>query len=300
MQLGTLPKPDQPYPDWSRFLKAIWAHGMSVSNIDKKIAADHIARAGVAINDVFTRRNEARTVRPSSFLACARQTYYVLQGENAGKMPDNIGTTFAVGHLLHELSYAAVESALPDGFISMTEMPVGLNATGWWPGDRAKFNQNGHVDLVIGSDNTVAFESYLAPDQPTKMLIDFKTMGGFTYKKHGKTVWGEDPDAFGYLAQLAVYADALDMLETGAIIAGINRDSLTQPLLPRFITPEALKDELARVKIAVEMAVESNDPGEEFLVRHGSDAYFQCGRGGRPGYCAFREVCKANPTRDGD
>ena len=293
MQRNTLPQPEKPYPNWSRFLKDVWMHGMSVSNIDQEYAAKHTANAAKSILEVFTRRNEARKVRPSAFLACARQTYYSVQGEDSGKMPDNIGTTFAVGHLLHELSYAAVRSAIPSGFLVETELPVTLPE--WWPKDSDKFNQSGHVDMLITGKDT---SEWLAEGQPTKMLVDFKTMGGFTYKKHGKTVWGEDPDAFGYLAQLAVYADSLGVLDGGATIAGINRDSLTQPLNPRLIEPKTLKDELARVKIAIDMAVEGSDPGEEFLVRHGSDAYFQCGRGGRPGYCAFKAVCKDNPSRD--
>jgi hypothetical protein len=295
-----LPKPNEPYPTWAAFLKDVWMHGMSVQNMDKAIAAKHVGDAAESILEVFTRRNEARTVRPSSFLACARQTYYSVQGEDAGLMPDNIGSTFAVGHLLHELSYAAVESAIPECFKVEVEKPVEL--PGWWPKDHDGFNKRGHVDMFITGD---ASEDYLSPEEPYKMLIDFKTMGGFSYKKHSKTVWGEDPDAFGYLAQLAVYADALGLLPeegkaAGAIIAGINRDSLTMPLFPRYIDPKTLNDELARVKLAVQMAVDGNDPGEEFLTRHGSDAHFQCGRSGKRGYCAFKQVCKDNPTRDGE
>jgi len=270
---------------------------MAVSNIDQEIAASHISDAAKSILEVFTRRNEAKTIRASFGIACARQTYYSLQGEDSGKMPDHIGSTFAVGHLLHELSYAAVKSAIPEGFTVSTEVKTDL--PDWWPTDIDHFNQKGHVDMLISCDSREAWhDHFLPPDQPNTMLIDFKTMGSYTYRKHGKTVWGEDPDAFGYLAQLSVYADALGLSDTGAIIAGINRDSLTQPLAPRFIDPSALKAELARVKIAIEMAVEGSDPGEEFLVRHGKDAYFQCGRGGRPGYCPFKEVCKENPTRE--
>lgn len=293
-----LPKPDKPYPDWSRFLKDVWMHGMSVQNIKKEHVEQHVNCASESIKEAFTQRNESNSVRPSAFLACARQTYFSVQGEDAGKMPDNIGSTFAIGHLLHELSYAAVKSAIPDGFKVQTEVKVNLPA--WWPKDKEKFNQSGHVDMLITATSPEIKDAYIEPGQFDTMLVDFKTMGSFTYKKHGKTVWGEDPDAFGYLAQLSVYADALGVIDYGAIVGGINRDSLIQPLLPRYIEPKTLKDELARVKIAVEMAVESSDPGEEFLVRHGSDANFHCGRGGRPGYCAFRKVCKANPTRDGD
>ena len=289
-----LPKPDSPYPDWSRLLKAIWMHGMSVHNIDPRLVGEHVERASSSVVEAMTRRNEVQRVRPSSFLACARQTYYAVQGEVAGPMPDNIGPTFAVGHMLHELSYAAVKSSLPVGFKAETEKEV--NLPDWWPDDFNRFNQHGHVDMLITALDP---EGYLPVDAPKVMLVDFKTMGGFSYKKHGKTIWGEDPDAFGYLAQLAVYADALGVLESGALIAGINRDSLTQPLLPRYIEPKVLKEEARRVQAAIEMALAGDDPGEEFLVRHDRDAYFQCGRGGRAGYCAFRDICRDNPTREG-
>ena len=151
--------------------------------------------------------------------------------------------------------------------------------------------------MFITIESPEAAAEYLPKDAPKAMLIDFKTMGSFSYKKHGKTIWGEDPDGFGYLAQLAVYADALGVLDTGAIIAGINRDSLTKPLNPRFISPKALGDEAARVKIAIEMALEGSDPGEEFLIRHDREANFYCGREGKPGYCAYKGICGDNPTR---
>lgn len=290
-----LPKPAKQYPDWSRFLKALWLHGMSVKNIDPVLVDKHADNALGSIKESMTRRNETQVVRPSAFIACARQTYYSAQGEPGGSMPDNIGPTFAVGHLLHELSYAAVKSAIPRGFLVETEKEVDLPT--WWPDDYTRFNQHGHVDMLITVEDPEVAAAYLPEGAPDQMLVDFKTMGGFSYKKHGKTIWGDDPDGFGYLAQLAVYADTLGVIDKGAIIAGINRDSLTQPLLPRFITPLALKEEAQRVKVALDMALEGNDPGEEFLIRHDNEANFFCGRGGKPGYCAFREVCKANPTR---
>lgn len=288
-----LKKPSSPYPDWSRFLKDVWLHGMDVENISTWYVDEHAERALKSIKEAMTRRNESVVVRPSSFIACARQTYYAANGETPENMPGNIGTTFAVGHLLHELSYAAVRSAMPENFKVEVEKAVALPE--WWPKDYARFNQEGHVDMLISVKGD--FDGYLPDDAPRVMLVDFKTMGGFSYRKHGKTVWGDDPDAFGYLSQLSVYADALGVTQYGALIAGINRDSLTMPLLPRYVTPKQLEDEVARVKLAVEMALEGSDPGEEFLTRHGDDAYFQCGRGGKPGYCAFRKVCGANPTR---
>ncbi len=291
-----LPKPDKPYPDWSRFLKAVWMHGLSPSNIDPWQVGERIDAASTSIKEALTRRNEATLIRPSAFLACARQTYYAYTGKKAAPMPDNIGPVFAVGHLLHEVSYAAVASALPAGFEVNVEVDVQM--PGWWPDDYFNFNQQGRVDMIITAKSAEDFEAYLPIDAPWSMLVDFKTMGGFSYRKHGKTVWGEDPDGFGYLAQLAVYAEATGLIDSGVLIAGINRDALTQPLLPRFITPEQLKEERTRIKLALSMSLDQTDPGEEFLVRHGKEANFYCGRGGKPGYCPFRDVCRDNPTRD--
>ena len=289
-----LPKPDQPYPDWSRLIRAVWEHGMSVGNMDNMLLDTHCTNAMGNIARTMLRRNEAERIRPSAFIACARQTYFAAKGCESAKMPDNIGLTFSVGHMLHELSYAAIKSAMPLGFDVRTEVETHLPA--WWPSDYGRFNQYGHVDMLISVTGDV--QDYLPDTEPADMLVDFKTMGSFSYRKHGKTIFGEDPDAFGYLAQLSVYADALGLLDNGAIIAGINRDSLTQPLNTRLVSPAALKQEAQRVRMAIEMAIEQQDPGEEFLIRHGEEAYFQCGRNGKPGYCPFRDECKRNPTRD--
>ena len=293
-----LPKPDKVYPDWSRFIRDVWMHGMSVGNMDPVKLGEQMTDVYNAVMDTMTRRNEAAVVRPSAFLACARQTYFAVNNIQSGNMPDNIGSTFAVGHLLHNLAYAAVRSAIPAGFAVVTEKEVHM--PDWWPDDYNRFNQRGHVDLLITITDREEAAAYLPADAPEQMLVDFKTMGGFSARKHMKTLFGDDPDPFGYLAQLSVYADALGLLDTGAIVAGINRDSLTSPLMPRFIEPRVLRAERDRVRAAIEMALEGQDPGEEFLLRHDKEAYFHCGRAGKPGYCPFREHCAANPTRDGD
>jgi len=289
--MAHLPIPKKPYPDWARLLKAVWLHGMSVKNITDANVEAAVKEIGPLIFEAMTRRNEAQVVRPSAFLACARQTYFAVRGDESGGMPDNIGTTFAIGHTLHQLSYAAVRSALPPGFEAATEMAVRLPA--WWPKDETKFNQSGTVDLFLRITDPELAAAYLPSTQPRKMLVDFKTMGGYSYKKHAKAIFGEDPDGFGYMSQLAVYADSpdIDVVGTGALVAGINRDSLTQPLLPRLVAPRVLATERARLQAALEMAVEGSDPGEEFLIRHDDEANFFCGRGGRPGYCAFRTTC---------
>jgi len=292
-----LPIPEKAYPDWSRLLSAAWLHGMSVKHVDPKFVQEACDEIPTLIFEAMTQRNEAQMTRPSSGLACARQTFYNHQGHQMDPMPDNIGTTFAIGHTLHQLSYAAVLSAMPDCFAVEVEKSVALPT--WWPTDEKLYNQKGTVDMFIRIKNPEEASAYLSDEAPKHMLIDFKTMGGYSFRKHGKALFGEDPDGFGYMSQLTVYADSpdIDCVESGAIIAGINRDSLAQPLKPRLVDSRVLQAERQRLQAALEMAVEGNDPGEEFLLRHDDEANFFCGRAGKPGYCGHRVRCRDEPTR---
>ena len=157
---------------------------MSVKNIDPVHVRNSCDEIPKLIFEAMTERNEAQVTRPSSGLACARQTYYNHQGHQMDPMPDNIGTTFAIGHTLHQLSYAAVLSAMPSCFAVEVEKSVALPT--WWPKDKSRYNQRGTVDMFIRITNPEAAAAYLPAEQPTNMLVDFKTMGSFSYRKHGK------------------------------------------------------------------------------------------------------------------
>ena len=294
---STLPVPEKPYASWAKFIRALWEHGMSVHNIDPNLVDEHVELAVEPIREAMTRSNDATVIRPSSFIACARQTYFAATRAPREPMPVNIGRTFAIGHLLHELSYAAMRSAMPVGFKAEVEKEVALPS--WWPEDYARFNQNGRVDLLITVEDRDECEKYIESREqllvPDKMLIDFKTMGGYGYRKHGKAIFDYDPDGFGYISQLSTYASALGVEEYGAIIAGINRDQLQARLNARLVDASILKWNINRLQENLKKAVEGVDPGEEFLVRHKSEAGFYCGRGGKPGYCPFKDVCRANP-----
>ena len=294
MQEHSTQLPNKRFPDWARFISAVWQHGMSTQNIDKDKVEFHLTRAFPNIIESVSRRSESNVIRPSAFLACARQAFIKnVERVAPGAMPDNIGPTFAVGHLLHELSYAAVNSAMPDCFDVRTEMEVQLPE--WWPKDKLSFNQEGHVDMFVSIKDPAEAKKYLPEsvvDEQSHMLIDFKTMGGFSYRKHAKADYASAVDGFGYLAQLAVYSDALGVVGNGALLAGINRDSLIQPLLPRYIAPSVLMREVERIKLSFEYADKGKDPGPEFLIRHGSEANFYCGRNGQKGYCPFKKHCK--------
>tara|TARA_R100000458_G_scaffold57662_2_gene64187 strand:- start:2314 stop:3207 length:894 start_codon:yes stop_codon:yes gene_type:complete len=289
--------PEQFFPDWSRFISAVWEHGRSVKNMQPKLADAHVYRAVDGIKSSIVQRNESRYIRPSSFLSCARQAYFFLQGHDAGKMPDTIGSTFAVGHLLHELSYAAVLSAIPLGFKVHTEYEVALPE--WWPHDHESFNNEGHVDMLIEIEDPALAAKYLPEEvieASPKMLVDFKTMGGYSYRKHSKAIFDYDPDGFGYVSQLSTYASALGVEKYGAIIAGINRDQLQARLNTRLVAPEILQWNIERLKRNLEKAIAGQDPGVEFINRHKEEANFYCGKGGKPGYCPFKQVCKETPV----
>jgi len=279
--------PDEPYPDWSRFVAAVWKHGMDNTVYEPSLAKYHCWRAGEAASGALTRANEARRVRPSAFVACARQTFFMQEGHEPQPMPPNIGLTFAVGHFLHEVSFGALQSALPEGFEIDFEVAVPLPS--WWPDTgEAWVNRKGHIDCIIEVKDSAKAGKYLPINGDRKALIDLKSMGGYSFREHKKKDYASVPDSFGYLTQLAIYADVIrpDVV----LLAGISRDQLTADMSARRIHPDKLGNELRRVKAAL---VQKGDPGPELQDRWGKKVDFFCGGGGRPGYCPFRERCHA-------
>ena len=126
------------------------------------------------------------------------------------------------------------------------------------------------------------------------MLVDFKSMGVLAFRNHKKKDYSSAADGFGYLSQLAVYADVGE--PDVVLLAGINRDQLTAPLAPRRIDSDILAKEVGRVRAAL---TSEKDPGPEMLARWGKEAHFYCGGGSRPGYCPFRDRCNATHSISG-
>jgi len=279
--------PDTRYPDWSRFLAAVWGWGTRTDTYEPGVAKYHCWRAGEAASGSLVWRQEQRKVRPSSFINCARQTFFMREGHDPQPMPPNIGLTFAVGHFLHELSYGAITSALPDGFKASFEVDVDLPE--WWPKNAEWANDRGHVDCIIEVTDKEKAGKYLDVSEKRKALVDFKTMGGYSYREHKKKDYTSVADGFGYLSQLAVYAGTVqpDVI----LLAGISRDQLTAPLVARQISKDTLETEKKRMMSA--FADDLKDPGPELLDRWGEEAHFYCGGGRRSGYCPFRERCHA-------
>jgi len=285
-----LPVPNKgPFPDWSRFLTAVWRHGRSRGVMSRALAEKHAFRATEPLIEAFTRSDSDARVRPSSFVTCAQQTYFMTQGMQPEPMPAEIPMTFAVGHFLHEVSFAAIAAGLPPGFEAEFEREVEL--PDWWPKDHLMYNTQGHIDIILRVTDWALAEDYIDPDIPEEIIVDLKTMGGYSWREHRKKVFEHEADGFGYLTQLAIYADATGLIEGGAILAGINRDLLMQPLAPRHITSELLYRELGRVKVAIEGAVKGIPAGPEFIERWNGDASFFCGTQGKKGYCGFKKQC---------
>ena len=296
-----LPPPKIPFASWSALLKELWRHGRSRGIQPAWLTEKYAFRAKEACVEAFQREGTEPVVRPSFGLACAQQTYYCLMEEHLEPMPDEIPMTFAIGHFLHELSYASIDAALPEGFEIEVEKEVDLTVLPWWPKDNPLFNMEGHVDLIIRVADRDLASKYLAEEECDDTIVDFKTMGGYSYREHRKkTYLGNEPDGFGYLAQLAVYTSALIMQEQGAILAGINRDILMAPLLPRLVSPTGLERETQRVKAAIEGAIRGIPAGPEFKERFYDQADFFCGTydeegkltGNRKkGYCPYKLQC---------
>ncbi len=283
--------PDKPYDNWSQFLAAVWKHGMSKGNMDPQVAKFRAFRAGEAMGDTLTRSNEARYIRPSAFLSCARQTWFMRQGFAPEPMPENIGLTFAMGHAMHELSYAAVESALPSCFKAEFEKEVDL--PDWWRNAVPESAEHGHIDCLITVEDEEEAAQYLELNGNHIILVDFKTMGGYTSREHKKKDFAVSPDAFGYLSQLAIYASTVHPDQV--LLTGINRDQLTAELMPRSVALELLDNERERILQALTC---ETDPCKEFLERWEKKAHFYCGKGGRKGYCPFADRCEATYCED--
>ncbi|MDP6954395.1 MAG: hypothetical protein QF599_00360 [Planctomycetota bacterium] len=288
---GTMKLAKTKYQNWSELLTAVWLHGMSRGNMDQKLVKFRAFRAGEAMGESLTRENEARYIRPSAFLSCARQTWFMRQGYKPEPMPENIGLTFAMGHALHELSYAAVESALPSCFKVEFEKKVTLPK--WWRDAVPESAEHGHIDCLITVEDEEEAAEYIELGDDKTILVDFKTMGGFTSRGHAKKDFAQSADGFGYLSQLAIYSNAVR--SDVVLLAGINRDQLTAPLSPRKIDLALLDQERERILNALTC---EDDPCKEFLERWGKDAHFYCGIGGRKGYCPFADRCEATYCAD--
>lgn len=283
----TCPTPPSPMPSWDLFVTLIWGWGRR--NVTDDLMRPWLDRA----HGEMTRAHEpGPAIRPSGNLHCAMKTYLRTRGVEEEPTPSWLAATFNVGHLLHNMSYGYIESALPDCFEAEYETPIDLTAIPWWPGgDLAR--QEGTADMVIrvkeGAEAEASRYLDLRAARP-QVLVDFKTMSQWSYAKHAKGFIEDHPDTFGYLSQLPVYREVLGAQKTDCVLSGINRNNLREgkggaPLASVLVGRSFLDDEAERVK----RRLTEPEPRPEFLDIWGAKADFSCDV--KKGTCGDRVRC---------
>jgi hypothetical protein len=289
----TLPPPETPYPDWSRFIAALWDHG--ARNPDPAHVERHMAAADLLakIKGSFEAREGRAYVRPSSLLSCARQTYLFLRGHEPEGMPRNIALTFAIGHIAEAAGRCYLSSALPPCFELSLDQPVPLPS--WWPTGDARFAKTGTNDFMLRIVDPAAAALYLDPETagPPVCMGDFKTASSYQYDQMARAKsLADKPDPFGYTGQITVYGEGQGGPKvTAAVLALFNRNSPSQPLVVRAVSAGVRQYEARRIEDAITGALAGVDPGRELLDRWGEKAHFYCGVEGKTGMCPLRSVC---------
>lgn len=290
-----LPKPGRPYPDWSRFLTAAWEHG--IQNMDPnilKVASSRISDQ--LFRSLCEEQDMTPKIRPSFGLTCPAQAYFVRTGASRTPMPPTIKATFVMGHFAHELCYATLLSALPKEINLDEELEVDTG----FPDD---CNQRGTCDFVISKEGDTTHE-WVDESAPKYILGDFKTQTGFSFRSHKKSDFtSQGVDAWGYIAQLAVYANSPSMQEkypkieeSGALLVGVNKESPQMGIAPRLISPKVLAEAKKRLDIVLGT---TEYPGPWLMDTFGQkETAFYCGASGRKGYCGFVEECQKKRKKD--
>jgi len=284
---NTLPPPDKPYGLWARFVTDLYEHGKR--HAQRSIVRSELELILPSLVESFERPDEPPQVRPSGNLSCPRQAYLLEKYGTAQDKDMGLGATFASGHYFHAMAFAYCKSAVPPGFELVTEEEPEQMPT-WWL-QRDTFRQTGHRDLVLRIVDEDLAAKYLQASAGSSCLVDFKTMGAWSFRKHCQGDPWEGPDGFGYMAQLAVYSDGGSLFDE-VVLAGMNRDQLWKPLKCRVIPQSVLSKEMYRVRKGFEALESGTDPGCEFFMRWAKQAEFICGvPGTRFGACDQSENC---------
>lgn len=282
----TLPPPTEPHPDWSRLIQALWDHGRL--HPDPALVARHIGNVGLVANLVGAfeeRTDEPPRIRPSSLLSCARQSYLFLKGYDPEPMPRGLSITFGIGHFVEAAGRVYLMGALPPGFEMTVNTQEPLPA--WWPTEHPRFADKGSNDFKIWVSDPGLAAAYLDLNRAKMLCVgDFKTASSFQVRRAADLA--DKPDGFGYLAQVATYG-AGQPQPCDTVLAVFNRNSPSQGLAARLVSPGTRGSEEYRIQRAFQCALTGRDPGREFLDRWGKAGQFYCDK--QRGYCPMKEVC---------
>lgn len=285
---NTLPVPTKKYGLWARFVTDLYEHGKR--HAVPAIVHEELLKIHNDIVGSYDRKKEPPQVRPSGNLACARQAYLLEKYGTEQDRDEGLGATFGAGHFFHAMAFAYCRSALPPGFSLETEK-VPEKMPDWWP-DRPTFKQTGHQDMVLTITDLELAGRYMSASTGSTCLTDFKGMGRWSYGKHCNSDPWDQPDGFGYMAQLATYSDGGTLYDE-VVLAGINRDQIHRPLKCRVIPNDILATEMYRVRKGFDALEDGRDPGVEFFMRHGKQADFICGTESKEGACNQSRNCRA-------
>jgi hypothetical protein len=285
------------FRNWQDLLKHLWIEG--IANLTPLNYEQFIKDTDSDLKRVFFEdKSGPSKVRPSGGVTCPRQVYYLLNDEPRKGFPKGIEATFAMGHLVHNLSYAALNSVKPPGIEFLYETQVD---TGFPIGKH--YNPKGTIDLICHIADYDEMDDLLPHDVPRSIIGDFKTMAGFAFKNHVRKDFSTcgEPDPWGYLKQLAIYANSPsleekfpDIAEAGALLIGINKESPMQGLSPRLVMPEVLAEHYIEVEEALAVTKDV-DPGPVMVDKHGvQKVAFYCGASGRKGYCPYVTQCQTS------
>jgi len=267
---------------WTYFVNNIFADGKRKSDPAK--LEPRIEEAIESIRSCWQPREDGPVTRPSSGLACARVRHLrMVKGVVPHKPSEAARITWAIGHMLHYWVYGCIESAAPAGL--EVEIEHTRQLPEWWPKHLEGFAQDGHTDMVLRAPDPAAIG---LPGCGSNVLIDLKSTNQSSYGS-SKKPW-EEPDAFGYLSQLAVYSDGGKAYDH-TFLGYLNRNNPAAPsseIKLVLVPDEVLAQEKQRLIAMFERGWDE-DPGPEMYERWGSKVAWSCGR-----FCDVRDGCDWN------
>ena len=277
------------YPDWSRLLMDAWAKG--IQNMKEEPLDEALKEIDIQMRKSFleeSQSDETPIIRPSSGTVCAAQSYYIKNEFPREPMPPTIMATFVMGHFVHEITYAALRSGLPEGVLIDTEIAC---ETGFPEG----CNQKGTADLVLS-----LLDPELMPEgTPLHILGDVKTMTGFGFRGHKSAGYDQlGSDCWGHVSQLSTYSHSPTLTErypgiekAGALLIAANKESPQMGIWPRHVAPRAIEEARERTLKNINVSKDEH-PGADLFNKYGSEVAFYCGASGRKGYCPYVKRCQ--------
>lgn len=272
--------PKKRYASWSDLLVAAYHHG--TQNMDPLHLEYATRMLADDMKSSFLRGTDPPCVRPSGGLNCQGITALTAEGfgHEEGELPRPL---FAAGHFWHNLTYAALLSALPkEAFHLEIEEEVDLSPLDWWP-VHERYKSKGHIDLQLKCLDP----EWLPEGEPLSIVADIKTKHSLGMSKLASVVEPAN-DVWGNLSQLAVYSDLKGTIQDGALLIYVNREvSKTKgnQFKVKKIFAEHLQEELVNVK----RRVSGGFHPELWLRKQAGDKTFMpC-----QGYCPVQAECEA-------